>query len=157
MHGRHSVAQLPVVRRRPIVDPAEIRSAFRAFLGDERYRKFVSMVPSTSDGTRLKFWQENAWESFAADHPRFDLDFAGIVDVFRVCELHGHPLTQRFVPVQHGCVDFAPEYWQTRNVLHPNSPMPFVATEGHAITETEFPIWFCTECEQIEIKRQPQT
>ena len=140
-----------------MVDPAEIRYAFHDFVGAERYRKFVSMVPSTADGNRLKFWQERAWESFTTEHPQLTLDFAGIVDLFRICHLHGNPLTQRLVPVQHGCVDFAPEYWQTRNELHPCSPMPFISTEGRDIAETELPIWFCTECEQIELSRQRQT
>lgn len=65
--------------------PEVIRERFRARLGEERYQHFVFRVPSSTEGTRLAFWQEREWERFVKENPECELDFAGIVDVFANC------------------------------------------------------------------------
>lgn len=69
--------------------PESIRERFRNHVGDERYRDFVYDVPDSTDGTRLRYWQEREWERFVAQHPDCELDFAGILDVFAGCPEFG--------------------------------------------------------------------
>ena len=45
-----------------------LRQALAAFLGDERFRKFVGQ--GCPDG-RLRYWQQQEWGRFSAAHPEF--------------------------------------------------------------------------------------
>src|SRR6188474_2535392 len=76
-------------RERTLLDAQQIRDRLRSHLGDERYAKFVMWVPSSDDGTRLRFWQERMWEEFIAVNSDCRLDFSQIVDVFAGCPFHG--------------------------------------------------------------------
>lgn len=69
--------------------PESIRERLRSYLGDERYRRFVSRVPDSTDGTRLTYWQERDWEKFVLQHPECNLDFEEIVSVFGNCPKFG--------------------------------------------------------------------
>ena len=106
-------------------EPQEIRKRLCDFLGESQFRKFVKFVPAYQEGRRLLFWQERAWEKFVAEHPDCDLDFGQMVTVFRICSLHGNELEMKAISVVHGCVDYAPEFWQLRNERFPYAPMPF--------------------------------
>jgi hypothetical protein len=81
-------SQAPTLEK-TLLDPKQIRDRFRCHLGDERYAKFVMRVPDSTDGTRLFFWQERAWEDFVAAHPDCALDHEQLVDVLADCPEYG--------------------------------------------------------------------
>lgn len=72
-----------------LLEAQDIRDRLRSHLGDERYAKFVTGVPSSDEGTRLRFWQERVWEEFVAEHPDCRLSYSQIVDVFAGCPING--------------------------------------------------------------------
>lgn len=134
-------------------DVATIRKLLHEFLGDAKFRKFVATAPSSTDGARLRFWQEQALDNFHAAHPSIQLGLTEIVDVCRICHLHGCELVSSRIPVVDGCVDFAPEFWEERNLHYPNARLPFVSTEGRKMTEKDVLIWSCPRCDEIQLER----
>jgi hypothetical protein len=50
------------------MDTAEVREAFRSFVGDECFRKFVRALNSGRPD-RLLYWQEELWHRFASEQP----------------------------------------------------------------------------------------
>jgi hypothetical protein len=133
-----------------MTDPSTIRELLRRFLGDMQYRKFVANVPRTHEGTRLLFWQERELEKFQAASPSIQMTFSDVVAIFRICQLHGCELRQTRIPVVKGCVDFVPEFWESRNRDYPNAPLPFISTEGRDMNEADVSIWCCPKCEEIQ-------
>jgi hypothetical protein len=72
------------------VDASELRRAFGAFAGVDRFRAFVrALNVAPVSLTRLRFWQEQLWAAFVSADPRWPADFAVAREAFRVCELHG--------------------------------------------------------------------
>lgn len=74
---------------RTLLEAQDIRDRLRSHLGDERYGKFIMRVPSSHEGTRLLYWQEQAWDEFIAEHPDCRLDYSQIVHVFSGCPIYG--------------------------------------------------------------------
>ena len=137
--------------------PLLIRQKLLEFLGTPKFRKFVKQLPYSAAGTRLRYWQEEAWEQFVSAHPDFELTYEQIIRVFRICWLHGTELEQKAIPVRHGCVDYGPDYWRIRERRFPCAPWPFFSTEGREMTETMVVIWYCTVCEKVERDRSPNS
>lgn len=67
----------------------EMRSEFRRFAGEERYRKFVRAInrASRSKG-RLLYWQEDLWAEFLSSCSLNPLSSAEIIECFSVCDIH---------------------------------------------------------------------
>lgn len=72
-----------------MLEAEQIRNRLRTFLGDDRYEKFVTRVPSKVEGRRLLFWQERAWDEFVGANPDCSLSLAEIVSVFGDCPRFG--------------------------------------------------------------------
>jgi len=70
------------------MSPEEVRDAFRAFAGEEQFRKFVVDF-NTWKGLHLLVWQEQLWEVFARTLPLPGYPFDAVRDLFRVCPDHG--------------------------------------------------------------------
>lgn len=67
----------------------EIRSEFRRFAGEERYRKFVRAINRASRGKgRLLYWQEDLWAEFLSSCGMNRLSSAEIIEFFSVCDIH---------------------------------------------------------------------
>lgn len=71
------------------MEAQQIRDSLREFLGEDRYRRFVTWVPNTAEGERWRFWQEGAWEEFLTMNPDCTLTPEGIVEVFSACPDYG--------------------------------------------------------------------
>src|SRR4051812_3086044 len=77
------------------MEAQQVRDRLRDYLGEDRYRRFVTWAPNTADGERWRFWQESAWEKFVAMNPDCTLTPEGIVEVFADCPLYGARVCQR--------------------------------------------------------------
>ncbi len=62
-----------IAGERSLMNEAELRSCFRLFVDESRYRKFIRHCNEKCRAThRLRYWQERLWEAFAAEievHP----------------------------------------------------------------------------------------
>lgn len=109
------------------MDVGELRQAFAAFLGDERFRQFVAAGWRRG---RLRYWQEQEWRRFCSDRPGFDVSLSELESVFRVCEVHGDELRAAEVQQLHGCVEHAQDYLDTRDRLFPYAATGPLLTQG---------------------------
>lgn len=83
----------------------ELRHQFRAFVNDdERFRKFIKSCNETArERGRLRFWQQELWESFTDSNTKFaNLEISAVVNAFRVCHVHVTPLRRAEVPIRKG-------------------------------------------------------
>ncbi|MGE0710074.1 MAG: hypothetical protein AB7N76_33740 [Planctomycetota bacterium] len=76
--------------------PEAIRAQFRAFVGPDDYRRFVRAAngPCREKGALL-FWQERLWCSFVSEVPTAETSPAGVLDLFRVCDVHDQVLREQ--------------------------------------------------------------
>jgi hypothetical protein len=122
------------------MEPVELRKAFAAFLGEERFRKFVAT------GWPLRFWQEQEWHRFSSTHPELASRLDLLQVAIRVCELHGDELQPDQVELFHGCIDYAQDYIDTRDRLFPHAANDPVSTEGTPTQGDHVAVWFCPGC-----------
>jgi hypothetical protein len=125
------------------MDIAAFREAFAAFLGGDRYRKFVGQLHWSG---RLRYWQEVVWGQFVAAHPEFSCGVEELRQALRICELHGCELQPDEVEVFHGCLDFADWYLKAEARLFPNAANRPISTEGRPIQGNTARVWFCADC-----------
>jgi hypothetical protein len=130
-----------------MADAVELRQALAAFLGSDRFRKFVQQ--GVRQG-RLRYWQEQEWGRFTAAHPEFAVNLAELAVAIRICELHGDELQPDTVEVLHGYIEYAAWYVQARNLLFPHAASGPVATEGAPVEEGQVGVWYCPACRQAE-------
>jgi len=115
------------------LDADKIKTAFREFAGDERYRKFVRAISQRCpEKGRLFFWQEQLWNEFSSAHPEDTTSQGEILRILRVCYIHNSDLAP-MPPVDEPAAEFrrTPEYDQAVDNLFP------LAT-GH--------FFYCPEC-----------
>jgi hypothetical protein len=67
-----------------MVDAAMLRRALGAFMGDERFRKFVRQGVR---GGQLRYWQEQEWNRFATAHPEFAVSTKELEAAIRILNL----------------------------------------------------------------------
>lgn len=127
----------------------ELRKAFAAFLGDERFTKFVAAGWRRG---RLRYWQEQEWRRFCAARPDVRAGLDDLEVALRICELHGDELRPDEVELFHGCLDFAQEYVEMRNRLFPHATSGPVATEGSPMGGDRIGVWYCPSCRSAEEK-----
>ena len=132
----------------------EIRRRLLNFLGDDRFCKFLRAMPRSSEGTRLRYWQQDVWDAFVLLNPDCSPNYEELVGIFRICELHGEELVQYQVPVFNGCVDYTKEFWETRRQHFPNAALDRISTEGRAIEAVSGTMWVCNRCEEIRQQRE---
>jgi hypothetical protein len=119
------------------MEAVELRKAFAAFLGEERFRKFVTT------GWPLRFWQEQEWRRYCSAHPKLALGLDVLEVAIRICEVHGDELQPAEVELFHGGIDYARDYIDTRNRLFPHAANDPVPTEGAVVQRDRVPVWFC--------------
>jgi len=124
------------------IDNALFRTAFRAALGEEGYRRFVAAgtVP------RLRYWQEVALQKFFVRHPEHQMAVTQIADALRVCELHDDLLQPEVVEVIDGCIDYSQTYLNARRATFPHAAADSVSTEGRKEMPSRISVWYCTVC-----------
>jgi hypothetical protein len=140
------------------VDAAELRLAFGAFAGADRFRAFVrALNVAPVSLTRLRFWQEELWAAFVSADPRWPADFAVAREAFRVCELHGCELVRDAVPAPTGQIQW--RHTQSPDSGSPDLPPDFaafpyagwgvdpLAWSGAGTTLME--VWYCPECRRL--------
>lgn len=81
-----------------MAEPIELRRALAAFLGGDRFRKFVRQ--GLRNG-RLRYWQDNEWIRFTAANPQFVVGLAELAAALRLGPLPGEgwEKDRRFITV----------------------------------------------------------
>ncbi len=126
-----------------MTDVATIRQLLHDFLGELKFKKLVATVPESADDARLRYWQEKVLDDFHAAHPTIRIGVSDLVDACRMYHLHNCDLVSARIPIVDGCVDFAPEFWEERNLYYPNARLPFISTEGRKMAEKYVLVWCC--------------
>jgi hypothetical protein len=104
----------------PIMDTADLRTSFRAFAGQDRYRKFVRTLNRQSrNRRRLLFWQEDLWDEFVAKAPGAPTSQGDILDAFRTCDVHGDDLEPAPSSDPPPEIRHTPEYDRALDTLFP--------------------------------------
>jgi hypothetical protein len=102
------------------MDVNEVRTAFRKFAGEERFRKFVRAVSRRCpEKGRLFFWQEQLWGGFVSTVAGVGTHQDEILRAFRICDVHGcelEPPPTNDAPTE---VRDTPEYGQALHTLFP--------------------------------------
>ena len=122
------------------MEAIELRTAFTAFLGEERFKKVVAT------GWPLRYWQEQEWRRFCSAHPELAVGLDVLEVALRVCEVHGDELQPDEVELYHGCIDYARDYIQTRNRLFPHAVNDPISTEGRPVQADRVGVWYCPAC-----------
>jgi hypothetical protein len=134
-----------------MAEATALRQAFAVFLGDERFRKFVRQGFHRG---RLRYWQEQEWDRFTANHAEFAVGMEELEVALRICELHGQELLPDTVEVLRGCVDYADWYIEARNRLFPHAALGPVSTEDAPFENERVDVWYCPGCRQAEAEWQ---
>lgn len=132
-------------------DAALIRQALCAFLGDEKFRKFVKQGSLRG---RLRYWQEQEWCRFTTRHPELAVELPDLIVALRICELHGDELLPDTVPIYHGCVDYTQTYLEVSNRMFPHAAVDPVSTEGGSSQADCAQVWYCPRCRVAQIEWQ---
>lgn len=127
------------------MDAIPVRAAFRSFVGEEKFRKFVRTV-NTWQRDRLPYWLEQLWRRFSAEHPTMELSVAPLREVFRFCEVHDCELEQGTIPVRYGLFRFPPEYIEARDRLFPYARTVACIDDCFRSDCTEMEVSYCPAC-----------
>jgi hypothetical protein len=102
------------------MDVANVRGLFRDFAGEDRYREFVRTLNRVSlRKGRLFFWQEQLWREFVANAPGVPTSEQEVMDMFRVCDVHGDGLETSSGDDSSPEIRDTPEYDRVRDTLFP--------------------------------------
>lgn len=129
-----------------MVNAKEFRLAFAAFLGEERFRKFVPC------GSELRYWQEKALEKFLIEYPEFSLDEGELEKILRICPIYNEELERGVAEVFEGNLDYSPRYTKTRLEFFPWAGMDPVSTEGGSAEKESIGIFYCSSCRNERAK-----
>lgn len=141
----YSWATIRPLRQVPtMISPIALRTAFKEFLGKERFLKFVR----GGCGSRLLFWQEKEWERFVAVYPHFNIPLADLAVALRICGVHDIELLPCEVEIFHGCLDISPAYMRERANRFPFATQDLVSTEGRQCDTESMPSWYCPKCRE---------
>jgi len=121
-----------------------LRTQFEAFVGDERYRKFLRQ----GFRPRLKFWQEQELARFFEAHPDLRCELSDLEIAFRVCEVHRTELSPCTLEVFEGFLDYSRSYSGARSELFPHAAEDPFSTEGGNVPACPVSAWYCGHCRQ---------
>jgi hypothetical protein len=127
------------------MDTVAVREAFRAFIGDEQFRKFVRTV-NTCRHDRLLYWQQQLWQQFTAAQPMMELPAALIREVFQFCEIHGCELEPDTIPITCGLFYFPPEFIEAQDRLFPYARTVAYIDDCFRSSRTEMEVVYCPAC-----------
>lgn len=145
------------------MDGAVLRQSFLAYVGQQRFRKFVRVLnksPVALD--RLRYWQEQLWIAFIHVDSRWPSDFKLVREAFRICEVHDCGLIKCRVYASKG----RSQWTQTDspNGEGPNWPMesnpkefadfpyPGWGEDPSAFADDEttlWVVWYCPQCRSL--------
>src|SRR5688572_29791891 len=98
----------------------EVRTAFREFAGEERFREFVRAVSQRCpEKGRLFFWQEQMWGEFVSTVAGVGTCQDEILRIFRICDVHGCELEPPPTNDELTEIRDTPEYGQALQALFP--------------------------------------
>ena len=102
------------------MDIPELRTAFRRFAGEARFRKFVRAVSQAGPKKgRLFYWQERLWNKFVSTVPEASKTQDEILRAFSICDLHGCELQLAESSESPAEVRETPEYAEAFQALFP--------------------------------------
>ena len=130
----------------------EFRTRFKEYTGAETYKRFVQALHQTArrKDSRLRFWQQDLWQSFISANPDFLLSEDALVDALRICELHEDELFPKEVRVFHGCIDYSREFEQDMVERFPHATFEQIMVSPDYTGRT-CTLWVCATCDQILI------
>lgn len=128
----------------------DFRALFKDFTGPETFRKFVKeLYRNTSLASRLRFWQQDLWESFLCSHPDCTMTVEELQAILRICELHEIELIPVEVPSFRGCIDYAPDFLAERASSFPHARLSQVMV-SESYKRATATIWYCPACDEIQ-------
>ena len=108
--------------------PAEVREAFRRWLGNEDYTRFLRVICTYAIyASSLRFWQMKRWSEFAEQNA-MTLTEQEVLHLFRVCHVHEVELTHE--RIASDCPPHGTHY----SIL-PDPLMPVLASSSFPIPE----------------------
>jgi hypothetical protein len=135
------------------MDDFALRHQFSRFAGHEKFRDFVRALNwAPIELKRLRFWQQQLWDSFVQANPQWPSDFSHAREAFRICEVHRQSLIRDKV---WGAGAPSNET-QSPDMRRPNTPCEFIMFPypGWGLDPAKWPdgylklieIWYCPEC-----------
>lgn len=104
----------------PVMTPEDIAEAFRGFVSDEYYRKFVRALNTTGRAKgRLLAWQDSVWKQFTTAHVGVPESFESIADALCICPVHLIRMSMEPVPIRYGLRQFSSEEIRAREEMFP--------------------------------------
>lgn len=135
------------------MDAVMLREALAAFLGAERYRKFVKSI---CYGERMRYWQEQAWDQFVLAYPEGAISEDKLRVALRVCWVHGAELLPETINVIAEAPDRAGYYIRTGSELYPCSESTAILwTEGCPFPLCAAVVWYCPICRRAYASEHP--
>ena len=74
----------------------------------------------------------------------------GATSLQLAAELHGDELQPDEVELFHGCLDYAPDYIETRRRLFPHAVTGPISTEGAPMQGDRIAVLYCPSCRMAE-------
>src|SRR5215218_4888141 len=122
----------------PKVDVNEVRSSFRKFSGEARFRQFVRAVSqSCPKKGRIFYWQEKLWDEFISTNASAFTSEDDILEAFRICDVHGCELETPPSEDSSAEIRDTPEYNEAFRTLFPLAASRY---------------WVCPQC-RVEHQR----
>jgi hypothetical protein len=128
--------------------PQQIADAFRGFVPDDRFRKFVRTLNTTGRSKRrLLAWQDALWKQFAATRTDAPRSFDEIADALRVCPVHLVRMSPEEVPIAYGLWHFSPEQVRALQDTFPFANYMVFGPDWHEPQATDV-VPVCPACRQ---------
>jgi len=132
-----------------MVTTVELRSRLKHTIGSDTYLRFIKALhrlPRTN--TKLRYWQQDVWDSFVAANPDCDMVIDDLIDALRLCELHEVEMQAVEVRACRDHFDFVREYEQDMVERFPHAkPDRLMVSDDHRGSTIQ--TWFCPECERV--------
>jgi hypothetical protein len=126
------------------MDAAGLRQALTAFLGAERYRRFVKHL---SYGQRMRYWQERAWGEFILARPEFVVSEDELRVALRVCWVHGLELRPETINEVDGFADYTGYTIRAGDGPYPCcESTSLLWCEGCPFPARTQVVWYCPHC-----------
>jgi hypothetical protein len=139
------------------MDVTEFRRSLAAFAGSERFRKLVRDFNREGRWLgRLRFWQEDLLDQFAASFNVVDVTFERVESLLRMCELHQLELVPDLEGLSQRCRGAVNEYTIAAAEHFPNTdcgPLEF----GNRFENFRTGLWYCPACREAEARWKPIT
>lgn len=111
----------------------QMKERFEAFLGTERFEKFVAQ----GFEPRLRFWQEQELERFYLKHPELRCDLDDIKVILRICQVHRADLRAETPIVEYDCVIEGNWHKEIARKYFPNARL---------VSLGKGTVWYCEAC-----------